>query len=103
MIAVLEIGWNQFIVKKWDIIEVDNQNEKIGSKIKMNPLLISDEEGKNTLVWTPLLSENKVELKVIEDFKDDKVRVFKMKSKKRYARTIWFRASKTRLEVLSIA
>jgi ribosomal protein L21 len=28
-----------------------------------------------------------VELKVLENFRDDKVKVFKMKSKKRYART----------------
>lgn len=103
MVAVLEIGWHQFIVKKWDIIEVDNQNEKIGSKIKVNPLLVSEEDGKNTKVGTPILGDVTVELKVLEDFKDEKIRVFKMKSKKRYSRTKGFRASKTRLEVLSIA
>ncbi|EKE27598.1 MAG: 50S ribosomal protein L21 [uncultured bacterium (gcode 4)] len=103
MVAVLEIGGNQFIVKKWDIIEVDNQNTEIGSTIKLNPLLVSDEAWKETKVGTPLLSDITVELKVLEDFKDDKVTVFKMKSKKRYSRTKGFRAAKTRLEVLSIA
>ena len=103
MVAVLEIGGNQFIVKKWDIIEVDNQNKKIGSKFKLNPLLVSSEDGKDTKVGTPTVTDSTVELKVLEDFKDEKVRVFKMKSKKRYARTICFRAAKTRLEVLSIA
>jgi ribosomal protein L21 len=44
-----------------------------------------------------------VELKVLENFRDDKVKVFKMKSKKRYARTKWFRASLSKLEVLTIA
>lgn len=102
MVAVLEIGGNQFIVKKWDVIEVDNQNAKIWSKIKINPLLVSSEDGKDTKIWSPAL-ETQVELKVLEDFKDEKVRVFKMKSKKRYSRTIGFRASKTRLEVLAIA
>lgn len=103
MVAVLEIGGNQFIVKKWDIIDVDNQNQKIGSKIKINPLLVSDEEGKETKIGTPVLSDVVVELKVLEDFKDEKVNVFKMKSKKRYTRNKGFRASKTKLEVLSIA
>ena len=103
MVAVLEIGGNQFIVKKGDIIEVDNQNTEIGTTIKLNPLLVSDEDGKETKVGTPLLKEITVELKVLEDFRDEKIRVFKMKSKKRYSRTRGFRADKTRLEVLSIA
>lgn len=103
MVAVLEIGWHQFIVKKGDIIEVDNQNAEIWSKIKMNPLLVSNEDWKETKVGTPLVSDVTVELKVLEDFKDEKIRVFKMKSKKRYSRTIGFRAAKTRLEVLKIA
>jgi ribosomal protein L21 len=33
----------------------------------------------------------------------DKVRVFKMKSKKRYKRNVGFRPALTKLEVLSIA
>ncbi|EKE28921.1 MAG: 50S ribosomal protein L21 [uncultured bacterium (gcode 4)] len=103
MVAVLEIGGNQFIVKKWDIIEVDNQNAEIGSTLKLNPLMVSDEAGKETKVGTPLLNDITVELKVLEDFKDEKVRVYKMKSKKRYSRTKGFRAQKTKLEVLSIA
>lgn len=103
MVAVLEIGGNQFIVKKGDIIEVDNQNAKIWSKIKVNPLLVSEDDGKDTKVGTPVVVDCTVELKVLEDFKDEKVRVFKMKSKKRYSRTKGFRAAKTRLEVLSIA
>lgn len=103
MVAVIEIGGNQFIVKKGDIIEVDNQNTKIGSKIKVNPLLVSSEDGKDMKVGTPTVADSTVELKVLEDFKDEKVRVFKMKSKKRYSRTQGFRASKTRLEVLAVA
>lgn len=102
MIAVLEIGGNQFIVKKWDVIDVDNQNLEIGDTIKMNPILVSDEEWKETKIGTPIL-ESVVEFKVLENFREEKIRVFKMKSKKRYARTKGFRACKTRLEVLSVA
>jgi len=103
MVAVIEIGGNQFIVKKGDIIDVDNQNAKIWSKIKVSPLLISSEDGKDIKVGTPMVADSTVELKVIEDFKDEKIRVFKMKSKKRYSRTKGFRAAKTKLEVLAIA
>lgn len=103
MIAVLELGWNQFTVKVWDVIDVDNQDQEVWSVMKVNPLLVSDENGKSTKIGAPILTDMNVELKVLENFKDDKVKVFKMKSKKRYARTKWFRASMSKLEVLTIA
>ncbi|MDD2487739.1 MAG: 50S ribosomal protein L21 [Candidatus Gracilibacteria bacterium] len=103
MLAVLEIGGNQFIVKAGDIIDVDNQDQEIGSIVKMNPLLVSDLDGKNTKIGTPVLTDVSVELKTLDSFKDDKVTVFKMKSKKRYSRTKGFRALRTKFEVISIA
>ncbi len=103
MIAVIELGWNQFIVRKGDVIDVKKQDIKIGKNLETEALLISDEEGKETKVWTPTVSWSKVELKVIEQFLGDKVRVFKMKSKKRYMRNKWFRPHLTKLEVTSIA
>lgn len=103
MLAVLEIGWNQFTVKVWDIIDVDNQGEELGSMVKINPLLVSDFDWKDTKIGTPVLSDIFVELKTLDNFKDDKVTVFKMKSKKRYTRNRWFRPSKTKFEVISIA
>lgn len=103
MLAVIEIWGNQFIVKKGDIIEVKKQDSEEKTKITLEALLMSDEEGKETKVWTPNISWSKVELKVLEHLKWEKVRVFKMNSKKRYTRNKWFRPSLTKLEVLSIA
>lgn len=103
MLAVIELGWNQFIVKKWDIIDVKRQAEEAGKTMTVEAMLISDEEWKETKVWTPTIAWSKVELKVVEEFKWEKIRVFKMKSKKRYSRTIGFRPVLTKLEVLSIA
>lgn len=102
MLAVIELGWNQFIVKIGDIIDVKKQSEEVNGVIVLKPLLVSDEEWKNTMIGTPILDEFKVELKVLEQFKWDKVRVFKMKSKKRYMRNKGFRPQVTKLEVLSI-
>ncbi|MDD2515975.1 MAG: 50S ribosomal protein L21 [Candidatus Gracilibacteria bacterium] len=102
MIAVVELGGKQYTVKVGDIIDVDNQNAE-SEEIIVKPLLVSDEEGKNTLVGTPVLEDSSVKFKVISDFKGDKIRVFKMKSKKRYSRTIGFRPELTKLEVLTIS
>lgn len=103
MLAVLELGWNQFIVREWETIEVKKMDKEVNSTITVEAMLLSDEEGKETKIWNPFVKGSKVELKVLDQFKWDKVRVFKMKSKKRYARNKWFRPHLTKLEVLSIA
>lgn len=103
MLAVIELGWNQFIVRKGDVIDVKKLEKEVGSKFTMEALLISDEEGKETKVGEPVISGSKIDLKVLEQFKWEKVRVFKMKSKKRYMKNTWFRAHLTKLEVLNIA
>jgi len=103
MLAVIELGWNQFIVRKGDIIDVKKQDVEVGKKLTVEALLVSDEEGKETKVGTPTVEGSKVELKAVEQFKGAKVRVFKMKSKKRYMRNNGFRPSLTKFEVTKIA
>lgn len=103
MIAVIELGWNQFTVKAGDIIDVKKIEKEVWDVFNVEALLVSDEEWNNTKIWDPLVSGSKVELKVLEQFKWEKVRVFKMKSKKRYMRNTGFRARLTKLEVVSVA
>jgi large subunit ribosomal protein L21 len=69
MLAVIELGGNQFIVRKGDIIETKKQDAEVNSKITTSALLLSDEEGKETKVGTPLVEGSKVELKVLEQGK----------------------------------
>lgn len=102
MIAVIEVGWNQYIVQKGDVIDVTRFNYDSKGKVTLDPLLVSDVDGKDVKIWTPTVSWAKVELKVIEDLRWDKVRVFKMKSKKRYTRNKSDRALLTKLEVTDI-
>ena len=103
MLAVIELGGNQFIVRQGDIIDVKRQDVEINSTITLEALLLSDEEGKETKVGNPVVKGSKVELKALDQFKGEKVRVFKMKSKKRYTRNKGFRPSLTKMEILSIA
>ena len=93
MLAVIELWGNQFTVKQWDIIDVKKLDKEINASFDVSAMLVSDEEGKETKVWTPFVEGSKVVLKVLDQ----------MKSKKRYMRNNWFRARLTKLEVISIA
>ncbi|NVP17642.1 50S ribosomal protein L21 [Candidatus Gracilibacteria bacterium] len=103
MLAVIELGGNQFIVRKGDMIDVKKLDKEVNSNFSVEAMLVSDEDGTSLKVGTPLVSGSKVELKVVEQFKGEKVRVFKMKSKKRYMKNTGFRAHLTKLEVVSVA
>ena len=103
MLAVIEIWGNQFIVQKGDIIEVKKQDIEVGKTMTLEALLVSDLDGKETKVWAPTVEGSKVECKALEQKKGEKVRVFKMKSKKRFKRNKGFRPSITQLEIMSIA
>ena len=103
MIAVIELGGNQFTVKKGDVIDVKKLDKEINANFSVEAMLVSDEEGKDLKVGTTTVAGSKVELKVVEQYKGEKVRVFKMKSKKRYSKNTGFRPHLTKLEVLSVA
>lgn len=103
MLAVIELWWNQFTVKAGDIIDVKKLDKEVNSKFSVEAMLVSDEDWKETKVWTPVVEGSKIELKVLEQYKWVKVRVFKMKSKKRYMKNTGFRPHLTKLEVLSVA
>jgi ribosomal protein L21 len=55
MLAVVEIGGNQFIVRKDDEIEVKKQDVAVGKKMSVEAMLLSDEEGKETKIGTPMI------------------------------------------------
>jgi large subunit ribosomal protein L21 len=102
MLAVVELGGNQFIVRVGDVIDVKKMDAEVNATVSTGALLVSDEEGKETKIGSPLVEGAKVELKVLDQFKGEKVRVFKMKSKKRHMKNNGFRPHLTKLEVLSI-
>lgn len=103
MIAVIELGGNQFLVQKGDIIEVKKQDIEVGKKGSCEALLISAADGADLKLGSPTIEGSKVEFKVLDQRKGEKVRVFKMKSKKRFKRNKGFRPSITEIEILSIA
>lgn len=103
MIAVVEIGGKQYTVEVGTTFVVDHQHADVGTNLEFAPLLVATPDAKDVRVGTPTVEGSKVVCSVVEHLKADKVRVFKIKSKKRYNRTQGFRAYQTRLTVTSIA
>ncbi len=83
MFAVVEILGQQFKVEKNQKLLVNKINEKEGSKISFDNVLLID-NGKEFSLGTPKVEGCFVEAKIIKHLKGDKVIVFKKKRRKGY-------------------
>ena len=83
MNAIVEISGKQYNVGKNTKLFGDKLQEKEGSKITFDNVLMVD-NGSNTKIGNPVVAGASVEAKIIKHFKDKKVIVFKKKRRKGY-------------------
>ena len=101
MYAIVEIAGQQFKVEKDQHIFVHRLEEKEGSKIDFDKVLLMDNAGKVN-VGAPVITGAKVTAKVLEHLKGDKVIVFKKKRRKGYKVKNGHRQHLTKLEIQNI-
>ena len=98
MYAIVDIKGKQFKVEKNQEIEVPKINEKIGSKIEFDKILLLNENGKITTN-----SSIKIIAKILSHEVSDKIKVFKMKRRKDYRRTQGHRQKYTEVLIEAIS
>lgn len=98
--AVIKTGGKQYKVSAGDVLEVakiDAEKDTISFEDVL--LYVSGDEVK---IGSPMLSGFKVNAKILEQKKGEKIRVSKFKAKARYRRTIGFRALLTKVQIEDI-
>ena len=104
MKAVIKTGGKQYLVSEGEVLAIEKLPEAAGAKITLSDvLMISDDEGKDIRLGAPVLEGAKVEAEVVEQVKADKIRVFKMRRRKRYRKTIGHRQKLTQIKIISIS
>jgi len=83
MYAIVEIAGQQFKVEKDQQVYVHRLENKEGSKVEFDNVLLIDNDGK-IKVGAPAISGAKVTAKIVSHLKGDKVVVFKKKRRKGY-------------------
>lgn len=101
MFAVVEVAGKQYKVAPKDQIMVPTLNEKPGTKLRLDRVLLVGDE-KSVAVGKPLVAGAHVEAAVVEHAKMDKVIVFKKKRRKGYRVKRGHRQGYTQIEILSI-
>ena len=102
MFAVVDIAGQQFKVSSGEKIYVNRLDEKEGSSIKIDKVLLINDTKKTTL-GKPHIDNAIVTAKVINHLKGEKVTVFKKKRRKGYKVKNGFRASLTEIEIIKIS
>lgn len=99
--AVIRTGGKQYKVAEGDKLAVEKiQPDKKGNVVFSEVLLVKNDN--SLTLGKPLVEKAKVVAKVLGDFRGEKIRVVKFKSKSRYLRTRGHRQGKTRILIEKI-
>ena len=101
MHAVIITGGKQYRVKEGDVLSVEKLELPPGRKAHFDRVLLI-EDGETVHLGTPVLDNAMVLGLVLENFKDEKVLVFKKKRRKQYRRTRGHRQPLTKVRITRI-
>ena len=100
--AVIQSGSKQYKVEEGDQIAVEKLNVAPEATVNFDQVLLIVKDDKME-IGKPLIDKAKVRAKVLENFKEKKIRVVKFKSKSRYLRTRGHRQQKTKVLIEKIS
>lgn len=100
MYAIIKTGGKQYKVSVGDKLNVEKLDAEVGDTVELQAICIVD--GKNVEADPEKAGAMKVTAEVIEQFKGEKVVVFKFKKNKNYKKKNGHRQRLTRIEIKSI-
>jgi large subunit ribosomal protein L21 len=102
MHAVILTGGKQYRVTEGDVLAIEKLDLEPGRKAHFDRVLLI-EDGETVHVGAPVLDNAMVLGLVLENFKDEKVLVFKKKRRKQYRRTRGHRQQLTKVRITRIS
>lgn len=98
MFAIIKTGGKQYRVQEGDVLAVEKLPAGASQKFHFSQVLLIDDE-KETWIGTPFIEKALVRAEVLENFKNDKIIVFKKKRRKQFRRTRGHRQELTRVRI----
>jgi large subunit ribosomal protein L21 len=102
MFAIVETGGRQARLEPGAIVAVDRLDAEPGGEVTFDKVLLVEGQDGTVVTGTPYVKGASVVAVVESQFKDKKIRVFKMKRLKQYRRTRGHRTQLTRVRVTDI-
>lgn len=99
--AIVETGGKQYRVKVGDVLSVEKLDAETGAEITFDRVLLVGGDG-DVKVGTPVIEGASVAATIADQYRGEKIVVFKYKPKKNYRRRAGHRQSLTRLQITGI-
>jgi large subunit ribosomal protein L21 len=99
MYAIVKTGGKQYRVEKGQTLLVERLPDDAGATVSLEPILFRSDD---VVFDVDGLTKVKVDAKIVEHVRGEKLRVFKFKPKRGYRRRTGHRQDLTRIEVTEI-
>ncbi len=100
--AIIKTGGKQYKVKEGDTLNIEKVDKEEGDEIIFDQVLMKSDDG-DFEIGTPVIEGSKVNAKVVEHGKGEKVTIFRYKPKNRHRRKVGHRQPYTKIEIQSIS
>jgi large subunit ribosomal protein L21 len=98
MYAVIQTGGKQYRVKSGEQLKVELLPAEVGAAVSFDHVLMLG-EGEGVRIGAPYVAGAKVKATVVAQGRGEKVRIFKMRRRKHYAKTQGHRQSFTEVRI----
>ncbi|MEA2250102.1 MAG: large subunit ribosomal protein [Solirubrobacteraceae bacterium] len=99
MYAIVKTGGKQYRVEKGQTLLIERLPDEAGATVSLQPVLFRSDD---VVFDADGLTKVKVDAKIVEHLRGEKLRVFKFKPKRGYRRRTGHRQELTRIEVTEI-
>ena len=101
MYAVIKAGGKQYKVSAGEKLRIESVPADVGAEITLDQvLLVAD--GDNVTMGTPLVSGAAVKAKVLSHGRGEKIKIFKLRRRKHYRKTLGHRQNYTEIQISGI-
>ncbi|MBN1354866.1 50S ribosomal protein L21 [bacterium] len=98
MFAIIESGGKQYRVSKDTELKVEKLSGDAGEQIQLEKVLLINENNKIS-IGSPYIEGSVIKATILDQDRDRKIRVFKIKRRKRYRRAQGHRQSFTKIRI----
>jgi large subunit ribosomal protein L21 len=101
MYAVIKTGGKQYKVSAGEKLKIESISAQVGAQIEIDQVLMVA-DGDNITTGTPLVSGAVVKATVVSHGRGEKIKIFKLRRRKHYRKTLGHRQNYTEIEINGI-
>ncbi len=101
MYAIVKTGGKQYRVSAGEKLQVEKLQAEVGAEVVFDQILMVV-DGENVSMGKPLVAGASVKAKVLSHNRGEKIKIFKMRRRKHFRKTLGHRQDYTQIEISAV-